>query len=153
MSGELFVFSIVVLVFIAVYLNKLYETAKTKAIETVEKELKINDKIAEAELILKKNTCFNNFAFNKAILDNAIIAYDQTIGHCPKCKVGRLEISKILTGMDKVYERYPTYVKFIKCNMCSYTESYNKLKKRKNDAKFEVSIQMLNDINRAYKIK
>jgi hypothetical protein len=154
MNGGLILFLIVIVsIIIFSYLTSLYNGARTKAVEDVEKELKLSDKIVEAKAILSKNKYFSDIAFTDSASYNEYSASDKTIGHCPKCKTGYLQVSKRFTGLDDVYGRYPTYKKFLQCYECAYTENYINLKKRRSNAKLSMSAQLKDDFNEAYKIR
>lgn len=121
---------------------------KTKVAENVEKEFKVTKKINEAKNILSKKKFFRGFEDDSS----DYFETDKTIGHCPKCKIGYLEVSKIFTGLDGVYNRYPTYQKFLKCFECGYTENYWNLKRRRYNTKLSNKNQFKRDFQEGYKI-
>lgn len=150
MNGWIIFGLIVSAFFLWIWVSDYRDKMKAKAVEDTEKEYNFSRIINDAKIILRKKKYFSDLGFVEA--DNNIYVLDRTIGHCPKCNRGYLVIAKTFTGMDSVYDRYPTYEKYIKCSECEYTENYINLKRRRSATKLDISVQFKKDFEDAYVI-
>lgn len=148
MNGWIIFGFIVFAFFLWIWISDHRDKMKAKAVEDTEKEYKFGKIMGDVKNILRKKKYFSNLGFIED--DNNIYVSDKTIGHCPKCQSGYLVVAKTFTGMDEVYNRYPTYYKFLKCSNCEYTENYFNLRSRRSATKFSTSQQFKNDFIDAY---
>lgn len=130
-----------------------HEHDKQNAVDEIIEEHGLAKEVEEARAMLQRISVVRDA---DDTLDDSIYSTTtaNSIGRCPACKVGLLEVRKTYTGKDRVYGRYPTYKKYITCTNygnCSYTEDYNKLNSRKKQLKDSVSTEFKNDFERAYK--
>lgn len=145
------IFFLIVSFFLWIWISNYIDKVKAKAVEDAEKEFNVGQKIDDIKNILNLYKYFTGF--NSIPPDYDDYVTDKSIGHCPKCNKGYLRIAKTFTGMDTVYNRYPTYDKYLKCTECDYTENYFNLKRRRGNTKLDNSIQFKNDFIKAYTIK
>lgn len=134
--------------FVWAWLSDYKEKMLRKAVDDTEKEYDLNNQIIEVKQMLSKKK------FGSKIMESLIEEYnfekDRSVGACPKCKIGYLHIEKRFTGLDDKYNRYPTYDKYLKCTKCIYTENYSNVKNRKNEVKEGITMQFVEDFNKAY---
>jgi hypothetical protein len=140
---------IIFAIFLWVSSSNEQKKIKEKALQDSEREYNLNELISEVKSMLNEKKYLKDFV-PPEIDYFSYLDPDKTIGNCPKCKNGYLGIGKTFTGMDVVYNRYPTYHKFLRCSSCGYTENYANLKSRRTNTRSIASAQFKKDFANAY---